>query len=196
MRQGDKDILIVSIEHLDWKNNYNSWKDFIAKRQYGNVINPYKRYEIKDTALSNYFLHQHGAYRRDNLAMAGLDEKDLIIRRYFSGKNQILFDETNTYYPFNPEKGDKGKIDILLDHRVASAAESAYTSFFHHPNVRYESGHFLLTNTQIWKNLESIALSSGEHLNNNRPILKTMDIFTTYLMPTLMKSATKVFLQK
>lgn len=29
MKHGDEDILIVSIEHLGWKNNYNSWKDFI-----------------------------------------------------------------------------------------------------------------------------------------------------------------------
>lgn len=168
----------------------------IAKRLYENVINPYKRCEIKDTPLSNYFLHQHGAYRRDNLAMVGLDEKDLIIRCYFSGKNQILFDDTSTYYPFNPEKGYKGKIDILLDRHVASAAESAYTSFYHHPNVRYEGGHFLLTNTQIWKDLESIALSSGKHLNNNSPILKTIDIFTAYFDANPNEKCNKSFSSK
>lgn len=174
MKRGNEDVLIVAIEHLGIKNDYESWKEFIetfdsvyltdkekwekgriildvrgntggedkpidhiAKRLYGNVINPYKRCEIKDTPLSNWLLHQHGAYRADNLAKAGINEQDLIQRRHFSGTNKILFDETHTYYPFHAEKGYKGKIDILLDRFVASAAESAYTSFYHHPNVRY-----------------------------------------------------------
>ena len=111
--------------------------DHMAKRLYGNMINTYKRCEIKDTALSNHFLHQHGAYNPDNYLKTGVKSEDLVERKHFSGKNQILFDETTTHYPFNPEKGFSGRLDILLDNRVGSSAESAYTSFYHHPNTRY-----------------------------------------------------------
>lgn len=111
--------------------------DHIAKRLYGNMLNTYKRCEIKDTALSNYFLHQHGAYKPQNYERSGLKTEDLIVRSNFSGKNRILFDETNTYYPFNQQTGYNGRIDILFDRDVGSSAESAYTSFYHHKNVRY-----------------------------------------------------------
>lgn len=111
--------------------------DHLAKRLYGNLVNTYKRCEITDSAISNKFLHDHGAYKPKNYSKDGLNEKDILQRRHFSNKNQPLFDETKTYYPFNPEKGYKGRLDILIDRNVGSSAESAYTSFYHHPNVRY-----------------------------------------------------------
>ena len=111
--------------------------DHVAKRLYGNLVNTYKRCEIKDTALSNHFLHQHGAYKPQNYEREGYTSDALIQRNHFSGQNQVLFDETQTFYPFNEERGYKGRIDILQCARVASSAESAYTSFYHHPNVRY-----------------------------------------------------------
>lgn len=111
--------------------------DHIAKRLYGNMLNTYKRCEIKDTALSNYFLHKHGAYKPQNYQRSGLKTEDLIERHNFSGQNKTLFDETEKYYPFNEKTGYKGRIDVLIDRDVASSAESAYTSFYHHPNVRY-----------------------------------------------------------
>lgn len=111
--------------------------DHVAKRLYGNMLNTYKRCEIKDTALSNYFLHQHGAYKPQNYVRSGLKTEDLVVRNNFSGENKTIFDETSTYYPFNEQIGYNGRIDILLDRDVASSAESAYTSFYHHKNVRY-----------------------------------------------------------
>lgn len=111
--------------------------DHVAKRLYGNMINTYKRCEIKDTALSNYFLHKHGAYKPQNYQRSGLKTEDLIERNNFSGQNKTIFDETEKYYPFNEKTGYQGKIDILIDRNVSSSAESAYTSFYHHPNVRY-----------------------------------------------------------
>ena len=174
LKQGNEDILVVSIPNLGFKNDYESWKEFIetfdkaylenkekwdkgrvildvrgnrggedkpidhvAKRLYGNLLNTYKRCEIKDTALSNHFLHQHGAYKPQNYERSGLKAEDLVVRNNFSGKNQTLFDETVTYYPFNEQLGYHGKIDILIDRDVGSSAESAYTSFYHHKNVRY-----------------------------------------------------------
>ncbi len=111
--------------------------DHVAKRLYGNLINTYKRCEIKDTEISNAFLHCHGAYRPKNYERDGFSEKDLLQRHFFSGNNKVLFDETKTFYPFNEEIGYHGRIDILLDRKVGSSAESAYTSFYHHPRVRY-----------------------------------------------------------
>lgn len=174
LKQGNEDILVVSIPNLGFKNDYESWQDFIetfdntylpnkekwdegrvildvrgnrggedkpidhvAKRLYGNMLNTYKRCEIKDSALSNYFLHQHGAYKPQNYERSGIKAEDLIVRNNFSGENRTLFDETSTYYPFNEQTGYNGRIDILLDRDVGSSAESAYTSFYHHRNVRY-----------------------------------------------------------
>ena len=174
LKNGNEDILMVSIPNLTTKNDYESWKDFIetfdkaymenqdkwekgrivldvrnnrggedkpidhvAKRLYGNLVNTYKRCEIKDTELSNFFLHQHGAYKPQNYEKDGLNAADLVQRKHFSNQNKILFDETKTFYPFNPQKGFKGRIDVLIDRDVGSSAESAYTSFYHHPNVRY-----------------------------------------------------------
>lgn len=111
--------------------------DHVAKRLYGNLLNTYKRCEIKDTALSNYFLHQHGAYKPQNYELSGLKAENLVERHNFSGQNKTIFDETKVYYPFNEHEGYKGRIDILLDRDVGSSAESAYTSFYHHPNIRY-----------------------------------------------------------
>lgn len=111
--------------------------DHVAKQLYGNMLNTYKRCEIKDTALSNYFLHKHGAYKPTNYERSGIKAEDLVVRRNFSGKNKTLFDETATYYPFNEQTGYQGRIDILIDRDVGSSAESAYTSFYHHKNVRY-----------------------------------------------------------
>ncbi len=111
--------------------------DHVAKRLYGNMTNSYKRCEIKDTPLANKLLHKHGAFKPQNLANSGLTPDYILQRKEFSGKNQVIFDETKTYYPYSQEKGYKGKIDILLDRGVGSSAESAYTSFYHHPNVRY-----------------------------------------------------------
>lgn len=111
--------------------------DHMAKRLYGNLTNSYKRCEINDSALSNKFLHDHGAYRESNYAADGLKKEDLLQRTHFSGRNQVLFDETRVYYPFNEREGFKGRLDILIDRGVASSGESAYTSFYHHPNVRF-----------------------------------------------------------
>lgn len=111
--------------------------DHVAKRLYGNMVNTYKRCEIKDTALSNHFLHQHGAYNPQNYEKDNLKTEDLIKRSHFSGQTKTLFDETAVYYPFNEKDGFRGRIDILIDRDVGSSAESAYTSFYHHPNVRY-----------------------------------------------------------
>lgn len=111
--------------------------DHVAKRLYGNMVNTYKRCEIRDTEISNAFLHRHGAYKPVNLAQSGLEPNGVVQRTCFSGSNQALFDETKTFYPFNEEKGYKGRIDVLLDRGVGSSAESAYTSFYHHPQVRY-----------------------------------------------------------
>jgi hypothetical protein len=111
--------------------------DHVAKRLYGNMLNTYKRCEIKDTALSNYFLHKHGAYKPQNYESSGMKASDFVERHHFSGKNQSIFDETGIYYPFNDKTGYHGRIDILLDRDVGSSAESAYTSFYHHPNIRY-----------------------------------------------------------
>ena len=111
--------------------------DHVAKRLYGNLLNTYKRCEIHDTAVSDAFLHRHGAYKPKNYERDGLTAESLVQRKYFSGQNKVLFDETGVYYPFNEQSGYHGRIDILLDKRVGSSAESAYTSFYHHPNVRY-----------------------------------------------------------
>ncbi len=88
MKNGDEDILIVSIPNLGGKNDYETWKSFmetfdkaylknkekwekgriildihgnlggedklidhVIKRLYGNMIDTYKRCEIKDIAL-------------------------------------------------------------------------------------------------------------------------------------------------
>ena len=111
--------------------------DHIAKRLYGNMLNTYKRCKIKDTPLSDYFLHKHGAYKPQNYEPVGLTAEDLIRRQNFSGEHKVIFDETEVYYPFNEAAGYRGKTDILVDRDVGSSAESAYTSFYHHPNVRY-----------------------------------------------------------
>ncbi len=174
LKQNGEDVLVVSIPNLSYKNDYESWQDFIetfdkvylqdrekwekgrivldvrgnrggedkpidhvAKRLYGNHLNTYKRCEIKDTALSDFILHQHGAYKPQNYERSGLTEKDLVRRCNFSGENKTLFDETGTYYPFNEKSGYRGRIDILIDRDVGSSAESAFTSFYHHPNTRF-----------------------------------------------------------
>lgn len=111
--------------------------DHVAKRLYGNLVNTYKRCEIKDTEVSNAFLHCHGAYNPRSLERDGLKDEDLVKRKCFSGQNKVLFDETEKFYPYNSDKGYKGRIDVLIDGKVGSSAESAYTSFYHHPNVRY-----------------------------------------------------------
>lgn len=125
---------------LDVRNNRGGEDkpiDHMAKRLYGNMINTYKRCEIRDTPFTNAMLHTHGMYSDSALAASGITREGLVDRKCFSGKNQTIFDETAVYYPFNPEQGYKGRIDILIDRDVGSAAESAYTSFYHHPNVRY-----------------------------------------------------------
>lgn len=109
----------------------------LAARLYGNNVNTYKRCEIADNEVSNFIFHQHGAYKKQNYEALGLQEETLVRRKHFSGENKTLFDETEVYYPFNEEKGYHGKIDILLDRKVGSSAESAYSSFYHHPNTRY-----------------------------------------------------------
>ena len=115
--------------------------DHMAKRLYGNSVNTYKRCEIKDTEISNAFLHRHGAYKPNNLQRDGINPEDIVQRKHFSGENKVLFDETGTFYPYNAEKGYHGRIDVLLDRKVSSSAESAYTSFYHHPMVRFIGEH-------------------------------------------------------
>ena len=106
--------------------------DHVAKRTYGNLVNTYKRCEVKDSPLGYYLYQQHGSVK--NAKKSGLEVPE---RKYFSGTSKAMFDETGVYYTFNEEKGYKGKIDVLTCARVGSSAESAYTSFYHHPNVRY-----------------------------------------------------------
>lgn len=174
IKNGDENILVVSVPRLGADGSYERWQGFIeafdkeydgnraewekgrilldvrgngggedkpidhvAKRLYGNMTNSYKRCEINDTKLSNKFLHDHGAYKESNYSKDGLKKEDILQREHFSGKTRVLFDETQTYYPFNEEKGFKGRLDVLIDRGVASSGESAYTSFYHHPNVRY-----------------------------------------------------------
>ena len=106
--------------------------DHMAKRLYGNLVNTYKRCEVKDSSLGYHLYQQHGSVK--NAKKLGQEPPK---REHFSGKNKALFDETGVYYAFNEEKGYKGRIDILTCARVGSSAESAYSSFYHHPNVRY-----------------------------------------------------------
>ena len=106
--------------------------DHVAKRTYGNLVNTYKRCEVKDSPLGYHLYQQHGSVK--NAKALGLEVPE---RKHFSGTNKAMFDETGVYYTFNEEKGYKGKIDILTCARVGSSAESAYTSFYHHKNVRY-----------------------------------------------------------
>lgn len=124
--------------------------DHIAKRLYGNMVNTYKRCEIKDSKLSNHILHKHGAYKPNNYEKDGLSHDHLVQRKHFSGEKKVLFDETETFYPFDKNKGYNGRLDILLCARVGSSAESAYTSFYFHPNVRYigENTHGMQQYTQ------------------------------------------------
>lgn len=124
--------------------------DHVAKRLYGNMVNTYKRCEIKDTAVGNWILHKHGAFKPQNYEMDGLKESDIVQRKCFSGENRALFDETQTFYPFNEKEGYHGRLDVLMCSRVGSSAESAYTSFYHHPNVRYigENTHGMQQYTQ------------------------------------------------
>ena len=104
----------------------------IAQRTYGNRVNSYKRCEIIDSKLSDHIYKQHGIFTRfrpENL--------EVLPRNNFSNKKRAVFDETKTYYTFNEKQGYKGAIDILIDRGVGSAAESAYTLFYHHPKIRY-----------------------------------------------------------
>lgn len=64
--------------------------DHIAKRLYGNLLNTYKRCEIKDTALSNYFLHKHGAYKPQNYEQSGLKAKNLVEGTTFREKIELF----------------------------------------------------------------------------------------------------------
>lgn len=124
--------------------------DHVAKRLYGNMVNTYKRCEIKDTKLSNHILHKHGAYKPNNYKKDGLSPDSLVKRENFSKQQRVLFDETDTFYPYNKDRGYNGRLDILLCARVGSSAESAYTSFYFHPNVRYigENTHGMQQYTQ------------------------------------------------
>lgn len=106
--------------------------DHVAKRTYGNLVNTYKRCEVKDSPLGYHLYQQHGSVK--NAKKLGQEAPK---RECFSGENKAMFDETGVYYAFNEEKGYKGRIDILTCARVGSSAESAYSSFYHHPNVRY-----------------------------------------------------------
>ena len=167
MQHNQEKILVVSCASLSFRPDYKRWKrfikcfdviygqkgqkwdrlildfrgnqggedkpiDHIARRTYGNDINTFKRCEIRDTFLSNYALHTHGIFTRH------LDKAVPELKRVcFSGGRTALFDETKSYYAFNPQQGYQGKINILTDREVASAGESVYTSFYHHPNVCY-----------------------------------------------------------
>lgn len=174
VKNGNEDILVVSIPNLPMDNSYETSKNFIeafddvylknkekwdngrvildvrgnmggedkpidhvAKRLYGGQTNSYKRCEMKDTELSNWMLHKHGAYKQANYEKDGIKPQDLVQRKHFSNENKVMFDETEIYYDFNETSGYKGKIDVLIDRNVASSAESAYTSFYHHPNTRF-----------------------------------------------------------
>lgn len=122
----------------------------IAQRTYGNRVNSYKRCEIIDSKLSDYIYKQHGIFTRfrpENL--------EVLSRHNFSNKKRALFDETKTYYTFNEKQGYRGSIDILIDRGVGSAAESAYTLFYHHPKIRYigENTKGMQQYQQGWTNL-------------------------------------------
>ena len=165
LKQNNKNILLISIASMGCDYSYEYWKEFIttfdsiystgqgldkiildvrgnpggedrpiyhiARRTYGNCLNPYKRCEIKDTPLADYVYQTHGIFSRFN------DGVKHCPRRHFSGQNIVLFDETQSYYAFNEKDGFQGEIDVLIDRHNGSAAESAYTLFYHHPKVRY-----------------------------------------------------------
>ena len=165
LKQNNKNILLISIASSGYDYSYEYWKEFIttfdsiyeggqnwdkiildvrgnvggedraiyhiARRTYGNCLNPYKRCEIKDTPLADYVYQTHGIFSRFN------DGVKHCPRRHFSGQNIVLFDETQSYYAFNEKDGFQGEIDVLIDRHNGSAAESAYTLFYHHPKVRY-----------------------------------------------------------
>ncbi len=101
--------------------------DHIARRTYGNNVNGYKRCEINDTALSHWIYGHHGNFRHNPIPD----------RSHFTGQVRPLFDETGVYYAFDESAGYRGTIDVLIDGRTGSAAESAHTLFYHHPKVRY-----------------------------------------------------------
>lgn len=122
----------------------------IAQRTYGNHVNSYKRCEIRDTELSDFIYKRHGIFTR--FLPEGLD---VVSRQNFSNKTKPMFDETSKFYTFNEEQGYHGSIDILTDRGVGSAAESAYTLFYHHPKVRYigENTRGMQQYQQGWVNL-------------------------------------------
>ena len=122
----------------------------IAQRTYGNHVNSYKRCEIRDTELSDFIYKRHGIFTR--FLPEGLD---VVSRQNFSNKTKPMFDETSKFYTFNEEQGYHGSIDILTDRGVGSAAESAYTLFYHHPRIRYigENTRGMQQYQQGWANL-------------------------------------------
>ena len=167
INKNGEDILVVSIfDMMHRGNDYEDWKDFIekfdevylgdkekwekgriildvrgnrggedkpidhvAKRTYGNLVNTNKGCIIRDTALGYETYKKHGSVKNA--------QTEAPKRECFSGEKRKLVDETGVYYGFNAQKGYKGRIDVLMCARVGSSAESAYTSFYHHPNVRY-----------------------------------------------------------
>ena len=104
--------------------------DYIARRTYGNDLNAMQTAEVKDTKLGMHFLSKHGMFRNE--------EKPFDIENMpVSGDKRVLMDERDVYYLFNVNKGYLGQIDVLMDGAVSSAAESAHTLFYHHPNARF-----------------------------------------------------------
>lgn len=158
------DTLIVSIAYMDmpYTHEYKTWKDLIetfdtlyekyphiildarnngggedkplhhiATRLYGNPVQSIKKASVRDTPCSRYLLqHKFGPCRR-------VPENERASQEHCSGKIKTLIDETQNFYPFNEQTGYKGKIDVLIDNRTASAGESAYSLFYGLPNVRF-----------------------------------------------------------
>lgn len=100
----------------------------IASRLYGNVINPIESVSINDTPFIRNAVQKAGFCKT-------VPTSDRANTEEASNENRILLRET--FYPFNENTGYQGKIDVLMDKRTASAAESAYSLFYLFKNTRF-----------------------------------------------------------
>ena len=103
--------------------------DYIARKTYGNDLNAIQTAEVRDTKLGMHFLSKHGMFKKG----PSLNTQNMFV----SGNREVLIDERAQYFDFNPQNGFNGRIDILVDRCVSSAAESSHNLFFHHPKARF-----------------------------------------------------------
>ena len=158
-----KDTLIVSIANMGMSgaHEYKQWEDLIKTfdslyekyphiildarnngggedkpihhivcRLNGNPVNPFSSASVRDTPLSRHLLQHTGMCKK-------VPEEEKVAGTHCSGRIETLMDETRNFYPFNEQTGYKGRIDVLIDGRTASAGESAYSLFYCLPNVRF-----------------------------------------------------------